>query len=67
VQIASDEFSATKQLSYKSSILASAEHGLQELTTVRRLTDERTNNCLENIDALEGTLKGGTALGDYAL
>lgn len=32
VQIASDEFSAIKQLSYGSCILESAEHGLQALT-----------------------------------
>lgn len=32
VQIASDEFSVIKQLSYESRILESAEHGLQALT-----------------------------------
>jgi len=58
VQIASDEFSVIKLLPYKNRILESAEHGLQALTIVRRLTDERANSCIENIDALEDKFKG---------
>lgn len=41
--------------------------GCRRRLTVRRLTDERANGCLENIDALEGTFKGRTAFGDNAL
>jgi len=42
VHIASDEFSAIKQVSYGN---------CRRCLTVRWLTDESANGCLENIDA----------------
>ena len=54
VQIVSDEFSAIKPLSCEIRILDRQNMGCRRCLTVRRLTDERANGCLENIDALEG-------------